>query len=331
MDLERSGEFNVWSNKEAAMPKITVARITDGLEFGEGTISLNDRLDGQVNQIDHVTVLQVESVIESHDILVPVDVDDDLLPIEDDGCGDGRAVKRIFKGRFELKRSLNRAKAFGGGLVMAVASTIGSGKASGQQLNAVFDNGMIDLEKKSIPYGAHTDDHASGPNGGCGAIDKSPFIIHNVSKYQEQIRATIKQLTQGGYDENKLKQIFSNYQSYGLELQDDDSYSGREIAEKILDKSKVVKELEGPHLETHIVINTVHGFTVNQEAIRQISGSKAQVFAVDAWHMQDIANKLYEDPSDQVEAYLSMLVYTLATAATLTKGDLPVYIVGSEA
>jgi hypothetical protein len=75
------------------------------------------------------------------------------------------------------------------------------------------------------------------------------------------------------------------------------------------------------------VLNTVRACTVNQKLIREITDDKAQIFAVDVWRMQDIAGKLYDDRAAHQRAFLSELIYTLATAAVLTKGDLPVDVV----
>ncbi len=70
----------------------------------------------------------------------------------------------------------------------------------------------------------------------------------------------------------------------------------------------------------------VDGKTINQAAIREVSGGKAQVFAVDVWRLKSISERLYGSAEDQGKAFASMIVYTLATAAILTKGNLPVYL-----
>ena len=95
---------------------------------------------------------------------------------------------------------------------------------------------------------------------------------------------------------------------------------------EIIDSGKIVKELTGKHLEMYIVLNDVEGYTVNQELVREVSGDQVQVFAVDVWRLKELAAELYEQPEEQALALKSMLVYTLAVAATLTKGDLPVYL-----
>lgn len=111
-------------------------------------------------------------------------------------------------------------------------------------------------------------------------------------------------------------------------METDEGYAGQEVAAAILGCGKVVKQLEGGHKEWFVVLNTAKGFTVNQEAVRAVTGGEVQVFGVDVWRMQDLAERLYPDnPSAQRQAFLSELVYTLAVSATLTKGDLPVYLI----
>lgn len=325
-----SGRVTMYEEMESNVRQYETTKIVDGLGIGVGTISLADRVDNEEhpNQIDTELVSTTERIINSDKILTAIDVDKDGNPVEDDGCGDGRGVGKIFRGLKRLKRSLNRAKVFGGGLTMGVAAVIGSGKAAGRKLASVFTDTMQDFDEAGIAFGAHTDNHAEGANCGCGAIDKSPLIVANAVRFQDEITGAIKLLTGGSVDRTKLGTVFTNFTAYSEEIADDTSFSGRTVADAITKKHKVVKELEGPHLETHIVINTVEGHTVNQGLIRRETKGKAQVFAVDEWRIRQLAEKRYpNDPEASTEAYLSMLVYTLATAATLTKGDLPVYVV----
>lgn len=320
----------MYEEMESHVREYEVTKIVDGLGIGDGNISLLERVNNadHPHKIDSEIVNDVESIINSDEILVAVDLDENGQPVEDDGCGDGRGVKFIYKGKNRLKRSLNRAKVFGGGVTMGVAAVIGAGKAFGRRLGSVFSDTIHEFEDQGIAFGAHTDEHAEGANCGCGAIDKSPVIVANAVKYQDEITDAIKLLSGGTIDQPQLQRVFSNYTAYSKEIAVDDSFSGRQVADEIMEKHKVIKELEGPHLETHVVINTVEGYTVNQGLIRRKTQDKAQVFAVDEWRIRQIAAKRYpDDPEASSEAYLSMLVYTLATAATLTKGDLPVYVV----
>lgn len=142
-------------------------------------------------------------------------------------------------------------------------------------------------------------------------------------KFKDQITGAIGLLAPN-HDAASLSGIFDEYDAFAEAIKDE-QYEGAAIAEQISSEDKVVKELEGPHLEVSIVVNTVSGMTVDQEYVREVTDGVAQVFAVDAWRMREIAETLYpQDEAKQQKAYLSMLVYTLATAGTLTKdGDLP--------
>ena len=102
--------------------------------------------------------------------------------------------------------------------------------------------------------------------------------------------------------------------------------------EEIIEDGKIVKELTGAHQEVAIVLNTVPGYTVNQQHIRSVSSEQAQVFGVDVPRLASVAERLYPESEDeQKRALISMVVYTLATAGTLTKGDLPVFVVSAAA
>lgn len=327
LSMER-GKFAMTHEEEPEMREFAVTKITDRLDFGDGSISLDERLSSEDQPLTPETLQKVEAAITSDTILVPIDVDDDSQPLEDDGCGDGRAVNRIFEGSTEHKRSLNRAKVFGGGSTMGVAAAIGLGKTAGTHLGGVFSHTIERFKARRIAFGAHSSDHSSDPEtGGCGAIDNAPLIVSNAVKFEDKIRGAISVIANSTHDGAQLNTIFANYNSYADEIAYDKSYSGRKVTEEILNNGKVVKELKGPHLETHVVINTVPGHTINQELIREVSGNTAQAFAVDEWRMKQIAEELYDSRVEQQKAYLGMLVYTLATAATLTKGDLPVFIV----
>lgn len=134
-------------------------RLAYGLGYGEGQISVKDRLDDPEDKLDESVLSKVEEAICSPRILVPVEADDD-------GCGDGRRASIIRRGSEILKRSLHRAKVFGAGLMMAVSAQIGLGEAKGASLTQTFTDTAELAKERGLNYGAHTDDHAHGPN--CG-------------------------------------------------------------------------------------------------------------------------------------------------------------------
>ncbi len=295
-----------------------ITRISDGLAFGHGTISGQDEAPEILTRTDEV-------IHNSGEILVPVDKDDQGNFIEDDGCGDGREVAETFSAKRRFKRSLNRSKVFGGSAAMASASLIGTGQAKQQPLSEVFADAVNVLEARQIDFGAHIDEKASGENCGCGAIDKAPEAILAALKYEEPIRNVIEAL---GTDTEQLDTVYENLRAYVGEMPEQTPYSGRKVMERIVGAGKVIKKLGGEHRERRIILNTVREHTVNQGLIRQETGGRAQAFAVDIWRLGDIADRLFpEEPERRDQAYLSELIYTLAIAAVLTKGDLPVDMV----
>jgi len=301
-------------------PAFNVSRIIKGFEFGHGQISglaANQDILAKVDEVIH----------HNKQIIVPIDKDDNGQPLTDDGCGDGREVLTVFSLNQQYKRSLNRPKVFGGSAAMAAACIIGTGRAGSSSLNHVFKNAISELDAKEIDFGAHTDEQMHGNNCGCGAIDKAPQILLASLKYEIPIRGVVTVLTD---DASCLNEVYACYRSYVQHLANQPEYSGMQVMEAILNNrhSPVVKQLGGKHKECRIVLNKVRGYTVNQQLVRDATNSQAQIFGVDVWRMEDLAKKLY--PTEAVlqkKAFMSELIYTIATAAVLTKGDLPVDVI----
>ena len=312
---------DIEKREDLTVQNIEVTCIAEnGLGYGEGTISSAE--------VDTDVLEQVLEAIDSDDILVAIDKDKEGNLIDDDGCGDGREVANIYEGTKVRERSLHRAKIFGGGATMAVAALVGQGKKKDKDLQDLFSTAISDLAKHDLPFGAHTDDHAKGDNCGCGAIDKAPRIIENVGRYEEQI-AGAAALILG--DDTGVQKVIDNFKSYDKSHKGQ-AYRGSGVMEEIIEDGKIVKELAGAHQEVAIVLNMVPGYTIDQQQIRTVSGDKAQVFGVDVPRLTTVAERLYpEDKAAQKQAFISMVVYTLATAGTLTNGDLPVFVVNAEA
>src|SRR4051794_11956635 len=125
---EQYGSFDIERNAEYMEQDYTARKIADGLGYGEGSISAAALKE----QVGDEVFAAAEHVINSPDILIAVDHDDNGELVDDDGCGDGRKWKRVFRGAVEKARSLNRAKVFGGGAAMAAATLIGRGEAHGK-------------------------------------------------------------------------------------------------------------------------------------------------------------------------------------------------------
>lgn len=299
------------------------SKISDGLGFGEGSISFSSAN----TNITPESIAKVERLIQKPDILVPVDKTTEGKPIDDDGCGDGRGWSRVFQGSRQYKNSLHRAKVFGGGATMAAAGLIGMGQADGMDLVQTFDEAIERLKTRQIDFGAHTDNHADGDKCGCGAIDNAPKIIENIGKYESEIKQSLSVLYE---NDHYTDEVLISFKSFSANLTRAE-FSGAKISKNIIGQQKVVKELADEHKEMFIIINNVEDYTVNQQIVRQVSDNQIQVFAVDNWRLKNLAERMYPPVSEgdnelRKKFYISELIYTLSTAATLTKGDLPVYL-----
>lgn len=304
------------------LDKIIVSNIRKhGFGFGNDEKAGFDELAGKVGA-DFVTAAQ--NVIVSGHVIVPISTTDQGQAVADDGCGDGREVSLVSQSGKTLKTSLHRSKVFGGGVMMTVASRIGLGAGVRDDLISLFDEAIEQLDKHKVDYGAHTDTHANGDQSGCGAIDNAPTILSNIKKFHENISQTLIDLNLG-FRPADIESVLKHFESFVSKV-DNGGYKSKTVVEAIADRGKVIKRLNGLHKELFVLLNMIPGTTADQSLIRAVTGGKAQLFDVDVWRLQTINDKLYEREPDRHIALLAQLVYTLGTAATLTKGDLPVYL-----
>lgn len=330
------GEPFVREEIETIPLEIKTKRIApEGLGFGHGSISVQDRLQNPDDGLEQGTLQAADEVINSDTSMVPVQADDD-------GCPDGRGTAAMILGedRHEApSQNKHRYKVFGGGSTMATAALIGNGAIDPGEENVanMFEYGMFRLDGAGMNFGAHSAVTAADGKSGCGAIDEAPTIMENVVEYRENIRSTIDALIDPLVNRAELdgmvETAIDNFEtvtkaSAGYEPTVDQQpveYRGGAVLSKITGRKKKVAELEGEHKEVAIVINVdLEDMTFDQNMVRKATGGKAQVFPVDVPRMKQIADKLFEYDHDKKQAVISMLIYSLGTAATLTKGDLPV-------
>ncbi len=330
-------------------PPTTVSLIApEGLGFGEGGISVKSQIEQGILKPETPTHIY-EFLTNDSRAFKPIET-------QDDGCGDGRPWRKVVQkirdenGEYSLRfsdTSKYRAKVFGGGLVTAssmwraIQGTPSNSDTVGNDRTFMASK----LAERNIIHGAHTDDHAEGESCGCGAIDKYPAISENALKYREQITATLELLYGAEFEENQhhIDKAFAVYSDIVQSQNYFSDASGKLSMEVILDSGAVVKELSGHHIEETIVINDVEGTTLDQrlftETIKNNSGKEkpriVQAFSVDIWRGKQLAKQVAEiatehEASMDVEAveklaYADFLIRTLAVAATLTAGDLPVF------
>lgn len=315
--------FNLEEKMQTVTRHETITIAENGLGFGKGSISPENT---------NLAVLEkVESAVKTPDIMTAVSPGDDGRLIDDDGCGDGREVKRILRGFDILKKSLNRQKVMGGGLTMTASAMIGLGKLDGTVHSAFVEAGTY-LRAKGENYGAHTADQAHGSNCGCGAIDHAPEILQTALDYKYEIKDTVTSLfspdEQDGDLDGILDVVFENFSEFTDSSEfKKETYRGTEVMAEIARRDKIVKELTDDHKEKRIVLNVdIEDSTVDQGFVRDLTNGEGQVFGVDIPRIYALAS-LHSTDEERNQAFVSMLVYTLATAAHLTKGDLPVDLI----
>ncbi|HMS31758.1 MAG TPA: cadmium-containing carbonic anhydrase [Candidatus Saccharibacteria bacterium] len=308
----------------------------NGLGFGGGSISGESGKNG----IDEKILDDAAQEILKQDYYKTVEV-------YDSGCGDGRPVKSIWakiKTKFdgeehqlEASQSKLRPKLFGGDLatlysILAVSSYSGSNANNFKEMDRHVVSIMNNM---GWVMGIHNDDHGDDLHG-CGAIDRRPEIIATALKYEDDIAKAAESLLGVGRGDINLTNIIFQERKNGHYF---DGYDGAAQQQYLEQECENVarKELTGNHQEAFVVINTRKGVTFDQESFRQsmvdehgVDSKIPQVFVVDIWQAESmidaLAKKGHIDESRRSSAMAAVTIYTLATAATLTDGTLPVFL-----
>lgn len=338
--MERSIEIEQTQETDMKVEMVVIAE--HGLGFGDGSISTHAQMEsGELTR--EALVVAHEVITENEGVFTDIDAD-----ITDDGCGDGRPAVDTWVTdedgqEIHYNKSYPRAKIFGGGLVVASSmwrAIMGSPESEDSVLG---DRAYMatKLAEKQIAYGGHSDEHAHGDACGCGAIDKYPDISQNIVKYEPQIRGTLQALYGANYSatEGAINRVFEGYLAIsGSEYFAD--AAGKRTMDLMTKDGAVIKKLGGGHQEDVIVLNDIEGTTFDQPAFDAELKSRGvdetvQAFVVDIWRgrmyadaVSDIAleHGVHGTKRELAEtAYADFLIRTLAVAATLTGGDLPVF------
>lgn len=295
------------------------------------------------------------SIVTSGECLKPIDN-------QDDGCIDGRPVNSVTfidSDGHQVTRPMSddethdRAKVAGGGYITSLAMQLGL-----QPQAATVDDELRDiierLAQQHVYCGAHTGgaEHAASA---CGANEKLQTIVENAILYKTQIAESTKALieaaglsfSQSAYDGviESWQKTLSNTDYFGtstsgsrLEVMTE-TIAAVQQSGHVTTPLSVAKNLSGDHKEDFIIINFVDGQTFSQAHFAKLLAAKfpdvspenrVQVFVVDAWRIVTLAMAVsgrglgYH--STETAVYAGVM-YQLATAATLTDGTLPVFIV----
>lgn len=301
----------------------------EGLGYGLGPVGVQNRLVDPEDPLTHEILDVVAEELLSPELLQPVDADEKGKPINDDGCSDGRTAVILKKfGESRLKFAKLRRKVFGGGLTMGMATIIGNGLAKGG-LNDVYEQAHDKFALANINYGAHTE---IGKDTGCGATDYAPTILSLGIEHEAEIREDIISLANPEKDNSELGAIidiaFHNIRQYvGNNRELFQNYDPKKVTESIVERKKAVAELGNEHHEVAIVFNIdIENSSTDQAHIRDVTRDAAQLFALDIPRLREIAEKAYDNIEEKKIAFVTELIYSFATLATLTKGDLPVVL-----
>lgn len=309
------------------MPEILVETIApEGLGYGKGDISVARRREA--GDLPASIEKTVEAEVRNPERHVAVE-------FNDDGCGDGRYTARLYLlellrnviSETELKRNGIRAKIFGGGLIVGwIAGRALSGRISETDSVAADRQAVANkLEEAKIKFGGHTSDHASPGKTGCGAIDHAPEIIASAVDFAEKIKENVAFLRPDIFTEDRFAKVMEVFSS----IEESSTYFGDgsiEETRKIFARSKaIIKELRGDHSEIRFVRNEVPGTTLDQASIVMMTNDIGEIFVDDAWRRDMYAEALGGKDEESVAiAAIATEVWTLAVAATLTDGTLPV-------
>lgn len=332
------------THEEEAVNAEIIVIAPKGLGFGEGKISTAAQLES--GELTEKGLAIAHEIITTRADSVFVTISSEIA---DDGCGDGRPAVDTWVvddegNEIHYNKSYPRAKVFGGGLVVASSMWRAVSGAPHDGNTLLGDREFIagQLSARGLDYGGHCDEHAEGTACGCGAIDKYPDISNNIVRYRSQISTTLQALYGASYEAAlpAVSRAFAVYE----DLADDGVYfsnaAGKDTMDLMTKDGAVIKKLAGGHQEDVIVLNDIEGDTFDQVAFDELIRDggvqeTVQAFVVDVWrgrmYAEAIANIAQSNgvEGDRTElaqtAYADFLIRTLAVAATLTNGDLPVY------
>lgn len=208
-----------------------------------------------------------------------------------------------------------------------------------------------------IGFGGHIDDHQSGLNTGCGAVDNINLILERLQlpEPQEQLRGLTRLILGAAYDESIANEVIGRMlyldavkPRYMPKEHDDPNGEflyKRSIIKTIREQATAAEEpvpaLTGSHHEVGVVLNFVAGTTLDTDRFSYDNQNLLQLFGWDIWEMYEEAKRLYryslnDDVQRQRQAVENRLKYImvrtllgLATTMVLTDGSLKLITVRS--
>ena len=201
-----------------------------------------------------------------------------------------------------------------------------------------------------IGFGIHIDDRAKDNNTGCGAIDNIGRILAKLQSPEalQQLRALTQTILGDSFDRHVVndviaRMLFLDAINPRYMPKEGNDPKGEYIYKKtIVDNVKEaaaehhepVEQLEGPHNEVALMLNSVVDTTIDTDRLSHDTDGEIQVFGWDVWEVFKEAEMLFPlvgDSDAQNKAIENRLKHVtvrtilgIATAMVLTDGSLKV-------
>lgn len=208
-------------------------------------------------------------------------------------------------------------------------------------------------KKIGIGFGGHLDDHATGWNTGCGAVDNINLILEKLQlpEPQEQLRLLTQLLLGKTYEGHhtvnevigRMLYLDALKPRYMPKLNDEPAgeFLYKKTVANLLQSHAsshhvVVPQLTGHHQEVGVVLNFVKDTTFDSDKFSYDNSNEIQLFAWDIWEVFEEARRLYpyslnDTPTKQHNAVQSRIKHVttrtllgIATTMVLTDGSLKV-------
>lgn len=307
-------------------------------------VSLKRRIDK-----DSVFKKRVNAAITAKNLekyLVPAD---DTTPTR---CIDGRISAGWEDDSAMQRRSLG-PKVAGGTAHAALAFRIVDTEHLSQNLRFEADIKYVAqlFKDLGIGFGGHIDDHQTGNNTGCGAVDNINLILDRLQRpeHQQQLRGLAQLIMGEAHDARYVvnevigRMLYLDALKPSYMPKADNDPKGEFLYKQLVAKTlrdqagrnqEVVPALTGPHNEVAAVLNFVPHTTFDTDRFSHDNHNQIQAFAWDVWQMYEEARRLYpynmtKSYDEQLKAVSNRLKYVTArtmlgisTMMVLTDGSL---------
>lgn len=247
-------------------------------------------------------------------------------------CIDGRRCEHTLAGG----ATEPRASVAGGALITAYAAaellgwfgaddTTGPAQRLGRVADVLRANGIVlgnHCDQNAAPLLINLDEAGATALTGCGADDRLPEIMAKIFDEPIAMDAMVTPLMNGAFAP-KLPYVARK----NVEAQTE-QWSPVDVVKTIGDQN-AVEVLESPHdkpnhghAEMGVLFNYVEGTTLDRD--RFVADTGKQIFVVDMWYIDKLANALASGPDAAVQAAQlkqAMVAYQVATYLTLCDGS----------